>query len=119
MSHFSSPNVATYAAQAQAIRNQFIIDSLRSIFTAPSIAKFSAYWREEQKIRKAMRELRVSSDRELADLGFARADIENVIRCRGEFSALPEVTALKLKMASQKTTKKSSSGRNEKLPMAA
>lgn len=119
MSHYSSPNVATYAAQAQAIRSQFIVDTLRSIFTAPFFAKFFAYWREEQKIRTAMRELRVSSDRELADLGIARADIENVIRCRGEFSAQPEATSSKLETVAQKTTKKSSSDRNEKLPMAA
>lgn len=37
MQHFSSPQNAQYAAQAQAMRNQFIAKTLRSIFTMPSL----------------------------------------------------------------------------------
>lgn len=37
MRHNSSPHTAQYAAQAQAMRNQFIAKTLRSIFTMPSL----------------------------------------------------------------------------------
>ena len=35
---------------------------------------------EEKEIRRAIRELRALSDRDLNDLGFSRSNIENVVR---------------------------------------
>lgn len=52
MNTYHSSHTAAYAAQAQTMRNQFIAQFLHSIFTAPSFAKFTAFWRQEQKSAK-------------------------------------------------------------------
>ena len=37
MHYYRTPHTAKYVAQAQAIRNEFIAKTLRSIFTLPSL----------------------------------------------------------------------------------
>lgn len=78
----NSPNLGSPVANAIASQNAAIDAALRDNFnrTVAVFERLRSMFTAQRAARAAYRELSELNDRELADLGIARADIRSVVR---------------------------------------